>query len=343
MKHSIILSLVMLFAGITASHAQAFTTAVEYLEFLNKQSEAVTRDMWDYTSSIARSKGARKVENKRKDVLAQISASKKVVQSRPSYKGQDFIKDAFVSYLSLNYDILNDDYEKIVNMEEVAEQSYDEMEAYMLVQDQVNDKMQESSAMLNAEVTKYAADNSITLSEEQSKVSQKLERAGKAFDYYNPIYLIFFKSYIQEATFLVAIESRDLAGAEQAKNALQTTAEEGLEKLKEVKAFEGDGSVKLACMDALKFYLKEATTEFPKTLDFCTKQDTFTKLDAAMKKKKKSEITKADADEFNKAVNEYNVAVKASNSASSSLYDDRTKILNNWNSKVQDFLQKHAA
>ncbi|MFN0031827.1 MAG: hypothetical protein ACKVOR_06690 [Flavobacteriales bacterium] len=322
---------------------QAFANAGEYLDFLNKQSEPVTKDMWDYTSSVARSKGARKIENKRKDVVEQIAAAKKNVGARPSYKGQDYIKDAFINYLTLNRDILNDDYEKIVNMEEVAEQSYDLMEAYMMVQDQVNEKMHQTGDSLHAEVVKFAAENGITLTEGQSKTSEKLKRAALAFDYHDPLYLIFFKAFIQETNFLNALAIKDLAAADQAKSALLEAAEEGLEKLKAIKAFESDGSLKLATMDILKFYKKEATVDFASVLDFYTKQDTFNRVDEAMKKKKKSEMTKADTDEFNKAVNEYNAAVKAYNTTNSDLNTERGKQLNNWNKAKEDFLQKHAA
>jgi hypothetical protein len=343
MKHSLISSLACIIFSIGTATSQAFNSAVEYLEFLNKESESVTKDMWDYTSSIARSKGARKIENKRKAVLAQITTAKKNVGSRPAYKSQNFIKDAFINYLKLNFDVLNEDYEKIVNMEEVAEQSYDQMEAYMLVQDQVNDKVKEISAVLQTEVKKYADDNSITLTENSSKISDKLERAGKAFDYYSPLHLIFFKAYIQEANFFAALSRKDLAGAEQAKSALLAAADEGLEKLKAIKAYGDDATLTAACLEQINFYKKEAGTDFTAILDFYTKQDTFEKLDAAMKKKKKSEITKEDTDSFNKAVKEFNDAVAKYNNTNGTLNELRGKKLDSWNKSVENFLMRNAA
>ena len=46
---------------------------------------------------------------------------------------------------------MNDDYAKIVNMQEIAEQSYDEMEAYFLLKEAVDKKMKEAEDHLHDE------------------------------------------------------------------------------------------------------------------------------------------------------------------------------------------------
>jgi hypothetical protein len=323
--------------------AQNITNAGAYLAFLNKQSEAVTKDMWSYTSSIARSRSANSIEMRRKELLKQIQTSKTAVSEKPAFNNQDYIKTAFIKYLDIHYDILNDDYAKIIDMEAVAEQSYDQMEAYIMVQDQVNEKMKATSDELDIEVEKYAVENKIMLSDEMTETGKKLDRASKAFDYYQPVYLNFFKSYIQEMNFLNALNALDFAGAEQARVALLTTATEGLEKAKAFSNYEGDSSIKTECSIAMRFYMDEAGEEFVKILDFYNKKENFEKMDAAMKAKKKSEITKADTDAFNKAVNEYNTAVKTYNTINNSLNTKRSKVLEGWNKSVENFLMKHAA
>jgi hypothetical protein len=45
------------------------------------------------------------------------------------WKGDRSFRDTTVAYLKLLYIVFNEDYGKIVNMEEIAEQSYDAMEA----------------------------------------------------------------------------------------------------------------------------------------------------------------------------------------------------------------------
>jgi hypothetical protein len=322
---------------------QNLNTANGYLTFLNKQSEAVTKDMWSYTSSIARSRSAKSIDIRRNELLKQIQSSIAAVNAKPAFNDKNYIKEAFVKYLEINYVILNEDYAKIVDLEAVAEQSYVQMEAYMMVQDQVNEKMKATTDELTVQVEKYAAENQILMSDEMSSTGKKLDRAGKAFDYYEPVYLTFFKSFIQELTFLNALNSLDFASAEQARTALLSTATEGLAKNKELSNYEGDSSLKSDCAVAMRFFMDEAGDGFVKILDFYTKKENFEKLDAAMKSKKKSEVTKADTDAYNKAVNEYNAAVKTYNLVNTGLNNKRSKILNDWNESVQAFLLKHAA
>ena len=47
--------------------------------------------------------------------------------------------------MKMYYNVLNDDYSKIINMEEIAEQSYDAMEAYILAQEMVDKKPEEAT------------------------------------------------------------------------------------------------------------------------------------------------------------------------------------------------------
>ena len=81
--------------------AQNITNAGAYLAFLNKQSEAVTKDMWSYTSSIARSRSANSIEMRRKELLKQIQTSKTAVSEKPAFNNQDYIKTAFIKYLDI--------------------------------------------------------------------------------------------------------------------------------------------------------------------------------------------------------------------------------------------------
>ena len=55
--------------------------------------------------------------------------------------------------------------------------------------------------------------------------------------YLNQVYLIFFKSYVQETLVLEAFGKRDLSAAEQSRNSMAKFADEGLVKLDTVKIY----------------------------------------------------------------------------------------------------------
>jgi hypothetical protein len=85
-----------------------------------------------------------------------------------------------------------------------------------------------------------------------------MKQVGEMNRYYNEIYLVFFKPYKQEVYLMEAIEKGNITGIEQNKNSLAKYATDGLEKLKDLKAFQGDNSLLAACRNILNFYTKEA-------------------------------------------------------------------------------------
>src|SRR5436190_2892 len=106
-------------------YSQDYSTAGGYMSYIGEDSKKISKDMWDYMSAIARGKNARKVENRRKDLLKTIMTAKTKISAAKDYKGDYSLRDSAVAFLQFNYDLLNKDYEKIINMEEISEKSYD--------------------------------------------------------------------------------------------------------------------------------------------------------------------------------------------------------------------------
>lgn len=330
-----ILSLILFING----YGQKIDNAGEYLSFIGKEFKQITNEMWDYTSAAAHGKSARTVENKRKEIVLQLSKSISKIERMPGFKGDASYKDSVVSYLKLNKIVLNEDYAKIVDMEEIAEQSYDAMEAYMLAKEKADDKMEAASLMIDEQEKKFAAGNGITLVESNDKVSKKLEEAGKVYKYYNVIYLIFFKSYKQELYVLDAQNKGDFNAMEQNKNALAKTSAEGKAKLAELKPYKGDNSVKTACLELLNFYEKE-TVKFTDISSFFLKKEKFDKIKASFDAKKPAQRTKADVDQFNAAVNEFNAASNKYNATNQELNQNRAKLIDRWNDASEKMIDK---
>lgn len=332
------LGLVLLFAT-TSTMAQNFNNGFEYMEFIGKEFKQISTDMWDYTSAAAHGKKARTVESKRKELVSQITKSIKKIEKLPGYNGNTSYRDSVLSYLNLNKLVLNDDYAKIVDMEEIAEQSYDAMEAYMLAKQKADEKQQHAGEMIDQEERKFAAANNINLIEGNDKIGKKLEEAGKVYKYYNEIYLIFFKSYKQELYLIDAQNKADLNALEQSKNALAKSCQEGKAKLEKIGDYKGDVSVKKACLDMLNFYESEAAKFSDITKYYITKEK-FDKINASFEAKSQSQRSKADVDQFNAAVNELNEASNKYNAINQDLNQNRTKYLNKWNNDSDKLIDK---
>jgi hypothetical protein len=323
------------------AQAQTFNDAGSYMTFINEQNRKIMEDFMSYTSAVAHGKSARKVESRR---VAQLQSTKdgiKKISAMPPFKGDKELRDSCVSFLNITYHILNDDYGKIVNLEEISEQSYDAMEAYLLAQDLANEKLNQAQERLSVVEKSFAARNNITLVESSDALTKKLNQANKVNVYHRAIYLIFFKSFKQEIYMLDAMSKKNVNGIEQNKNSLQNFSAEGIAKLITIPAFNGDNSMIIACRQLLEFYKTECKDKVPGLTSFYLKEENYQKVKKAFDAKSQSARTQADVDQYNKAVNEFNQAVNEINNTTNQLNTNRSKLIENYNKASQNFLDKH--
>jgi hypothetical protein len=321
--------------------AQTFNDAGSHMSFITQQNREIMQDVLSYTSAVAHGKSAKKVENRRQAQLQTTKDAIKKVSAMSPYKGDKDYRDSCVSFLNITYHILNDDYGKIVNLEEVAEQSYDAMEAYLLAQDLANEKLQEAHGRLMIVERSFAAKNNVTLIESNDELSKKVEIASKVNTYHRKIYLIFFKSYKQEMYMLDAMSKKNVNGVEQNRNTLQNFSEEGIAKIIGIQAFNGDNSMIIASRQLLEFYKSECKDKVPGLTAFYLKEENYQKVKKAFDAKSQSERTQSDVDQYNKAVNEFNQAVNEFNNTNNQLNANRGKLIDSYNKASQNFLDKH--
>ena len=334
-------TMLMLIGFSSVVFSQKYSSPVEYLNDLNKETKQINKDTWDYISAVSHGKSARKVENRRKDLIETIQNAKKKVISMPGYNGDKSLRDSTISFLKMSYDVMVGDYSKIVDMEAVAEQSYDAMEAYMMAQELASDKVKAAADMLNLQTRAFCDANGITYTTEKSELELKMEIASQVIDYYNVIYLTFFKSYKQEAYLLDAQNKMDLNALEQNRTTLIKFAKEGMDKLKSLEPFKNDLSIRNACSEMLEFYLMEAEEKMPVVTEFFMKKESYEKVKAAFEAKRDKDRTNDDVKQINAAGEEYNKAVNEFNAVNNELNKKRTELLNKWNKSVATFMDKH--
>ena len=330
-------TLILLSGSILFSSAQNFDDAGVYMQHIGQQQENISKKFMSYASASAHGKRARKVENLRQKLLNEVQEARMNISGMPSFKGDKSYRDTAVNFMKLYFHILNDDYNKVLNLEEIAEQSYDEMEALLMVKEVIDQKLQEGNNRFILAQKTFAASNNINLIDSESELESKLKKVSALNKYYNEVYLLFFKPYMQDQNLVKDITKENITSIEQTRNALKQYAEEGLEKLKSVKSFEGDNSVIGACRSMLQFYVKEAGMVSGIT-DFVLAKENFEKVKKDFERSKKE---KADVDAYNKAVNEMNAASSKFNQTISEMNKQRTENLNNWNKTVRQFFDEH--
>ena len=337
--YSILLG-VLLYTPIYAQDAQK---AVEYLERVSTPLGEQKKETWQYLKAITHDKGARKVEKKRIKLLNALRESRSNVSRMGAFGSDKSLQKAVLSYIDLSYKVLKEDYDKILDMEEIAEQSYDAMEAYLLAQELADEKLRKAWDTMEGAFQSFADSYNIELiSEDPDKRSQKIMQANKLLHYYNDLYLVFFKSHKQEAYILDAMKNEDVNALEQNIGSLLQFSDEGLDKIKELEDYQGDGSLKAATDRALNYFKDAAEKHYPTIVDFYLKKDNFEKLNKVIESKNKKDLTKADIDNYNKAVKEFNEAVNSVNAVNDMLNKQRAKNLNQYNQEVSRFFNSHS-
>ncbi|MBC7935079.1 MAG: hypothetical protein H7Y86_06940 [Rhizobacter sp.] len=321
------------------TYSQNFDNPGEYMGFISKQQENISKKFMAYASASAHGKKARKVESIRQKLLNEVQEARMNIGGMPSFKGDKSYRDTSVSFMKLYYNILNDDYNKILNMEEIAENSYDEMEALLNIKEAIDEKLEDGNKRVkDAQSTFAKAHNVNLIAGQESELGQKLEKVHGLNKYYNEVYLIFFKPYVQEQSLVEAMSKNNITGMEQTRNTLKKYSEDGLEKLKTIKSFEGDNGVTAACKQLLQFYIKEADATAGAS-EYMLAKENFEKIKKEFDKK--SGPSKAEVDGYNAAVNDMNKKLQKYNQTINDFNKQRTESLNNWNKTVNQFFDEH--
>ncbi|MBO9199846.1 MULTISPECIES: LIC11966 family surface protein [Niastella] len=336
-----LLNLIALFVACisiaVSTQGQAIENPGEYMTAVNNARLGMDAKYMQYLSAAAHGRRARKVEKLRADVLETINQSKYKTTDLPKYKGDNTLRQGTIDYITLCYRVFNEDYKKIVDMEELAEQSFDAMSAYLLLQEKVNEKLNDASAQLHKTTMDFAAKYNVKLDSSRDPLEYKLDLAGKLNEYTNTVFLIFFKCNWQDMTIVTAMNNKKVNDVEQSRNSLLRFATDGMKGLDTLKSFNGDPSLANACREVLKYYKKMAETDVPKLTDFYLKEENFTKTKKAFDAKSANSRTKEEVDAFNKMVSEYNEAVNNFNKTNNTVNKERTQAITTWEAAQKKF------
>ena len=226
-------------------------------------------------------------------------------------------------------------------MQEVAEQSYDYMEAFIMARDLVNAKINEEVDKLNANQKIFANKYGIQIGEDQSELGKKMKLSNEVFENHTQLYLIFFKVNFTESVLMKAIAKNDLNAIQQNSNALEQYSNEGLDKLKTFKPYKNDLMLVTATRKVLEFSKKEALEFSPKVVAFMMLNQKFQESKKTMDNKSATSRSKEEVDNFNKLVNQLNTEVGNYNSTNNKFNVERSNTINNWNITGTNFISKH--
>lgn len=345
MKNPIITSLFLLLlfcAFIPPVKAQDINTDPgAYMNAISGAEINMDKAYMAYISAAAHSSRKRKIEKMRDNAVYNILTCQTTINNLPAFKGDNSLKQSSLQFVQLCYKIFNDDYVHIVNMEDIAERSYDEMQAYLLLQEATNDSLEVGNKRIAQAEKSFAARYNVTLVSEHTELSDKMEQTGKVSRYHDKLYLLFYKCNWEENQLTQVVNEKNVTKIEQAKSALDKYAIEGLAVMDTIHAFDNDNSMIYAVKDALNFYKTEAETQVPVYTDYFLKEENFNKLKNAISAKPQNQLTKDEVDNYNKAVGEMNAAVQNYNQVNNNLNNGRNEINDKYTATEKAFLDTH--
>ncbi|MBL4585799.1 MAG: hypothetical protein JKX84_01880 [Flavobacteriales bacterium] len=316
--------------------------AVDHMQEVNTPFVEMKTEIWQYLKAITTGKSARKVEKKRKKLLDQLRSAAKTMRSMKGFEGDVTLKESAMKYLDLSSTVLNEEYSKILDMEAISEQSYDNMEAYLLAKEKASEKLEAANGVFQDSYEAFASKNNVTIQDaKEDELTKKIRNANEALKYYNNVYLLFFKVYKQEMYVLDALGRNDVSGLQQNINSFKNFSKEGLVRLDTISAFKGSNALIVAAKYIIKFYKAEADKDFPKMVEFYLDQDKMNKMQKDMEGMRDSERTQEFVDRYNKASQSFNEAVAKFNQDNNNLNNKRAEYLNKWNMAVSKFFERH--
>ncbi|MEP4594748.1 MAG: hypothetical protein ABJZ92_00960, partial [Cyclobacteriaceae bacterium] len=275
------------------------------------------------------------------DLVKTMQKSRYEINKMPAYKGDASLRKSVVSFLDLAVYSLNNDYKKIVDLEEIAEESYDAMEAYLLLKEKVNEKSDSIFQVLKTAETEFASKYDIKMVKDDSRIAKKLNNGGEVIGYYNDIFLLMYKSQWYERQMLGALEANDFAEAEQYRQTLELTAKEDMERLKLEEPFNGDSDLIEKCHRVLEFLYGEAVRYMPDQINFFLVKDEFEDAKKTIESKSKRSLTQSDVDDYNQKLEKFNAAVNEFNETNSYLNKHRSKRYDEWTNSAEAFFDKY--
>ncbi len=282
-----------------------FSSMQEYLTFMDETYSDIAKRQWKLTQAVAHSKRERKIDRRKSQLLKTIDKAMEDVRKAGSYGGEEF-KEETLKLMKYRKNILNEEFEKVIDLQKISEQSYDAMEAYFMAQEELDKKSAEVQQNYQDVMTAFAEKNNINFVEEQGGLGEKMRIANEVFDYKSDLYLLYFKAQINQVYLFESIAKNDVNGIQQNYNALQSETQAALEKLKSYPAYKNSTALPKKVSTQLEKFQKTADKHVPQITDFLILQKDFEQLQTTIDKTPQRKRTKKMINDFNKKVDEVN-------------------------------------
>jgi len=321
--------------------AQSQKDPADYMTYIGDRYAELSIDFYKYMSIVAHSHNARKIDKKRQQLLQTSWDTYTKVRTMPTFRGDRALRDTAATYLRISHRVLKEDYDKILNMEVIAERSYDDMEAYIMAQKAARNKLDIANVRMLAEQKKFAAKYHLQLTDREDELYDRMRQTNLVLSYLNQVYLTFFKSHKQEIYLLESLADKDEQGVLQNQEMLKAYVISGNKHLEVLGAFNGDASLKNACIQMNEFYMRECSKEVDIMLKYLQTEKEFEREKIFFDQLPAEQRNEENVNAYNTGVRAFNDIAVQFNQNNLQLHEERTLLTSKWQIAYEHFLSQH--
>lgn len=327
-------------APATPIHGQAH--AGEYMDELTAIFDPVRAETWNYLVTVVQSQSAKKSAKRRADLMRFLDDTKAKVKAHKPWEGDVTIRDSMVHFLELTKQMMGDDFVEIEELEAGSDETFEALDRYLDAHEAANKKYNQAANHIAVAYEQFANRHGITLQDTQKdELGKRIDEAVAAMNYYNQAYRILFKAQIEEARFIRAMEENNITESTLRMKNLAQFSKEGKQACESLGAHKGNKILKIHTTVLMDFFLREAGQQFPVLVEFLKAKEELNTLKAEIDATPADQRTSEQIDRFNQLVEEYNAGVNIYNQTNTDLNAERSKLINDWNARGQEFLQAH--
>lgn len=333
--------LIFLLILVFSLSAQDFSDPVTYLDFINRKNYEIGKQLWNYMRISAHSRNDKRIAREKAKLIQTIADTKNEIAQLPPLNGKTDLRDSMVSYLDYAKKLITGELTLVEQMKLVAQKSFSAMQEYLARRDEISHKLDQKGDMVRKIFRQTADENNIKLTESQSKLMQKIQLASFVNDYYDKLFLIYFRNYLALSRVIDAISDKNADLFVAWRDSLTQSISWSYEQLKKIGPFNNDYSLYQTTKEIVDDFQKINTLYLPAFEEYFQAKKELKHWQEVVSSKPREELTVQEINSYNSAVDSYNAAVKKANLTMENIQEVTNNISSKWEKAVKKFMDKH--
>jgi len=308
----------------------------EYLETVATEYYKVTVGTWKYVKEGKNSGEVKPLELTRKKLISETQSAINKLKDIGTWEGDATFSDAVMRHYETTLKVLQHGYPLLMDLGVYKDKSAFEMQKYINKEKKLRDDLLRTNKVAAQAQEDFTISHKINTNADNSGLVKRMEKAGKAYDYYDKIFMFNFESTKLDAELVEVLKTKDVKKIEVVRLKLLKSSKEGLAQIKVVGPHGSDNRMMMPTKQLLEFYKKEAQELVPSQIEFFNAKTHFENHAKEMKAKKKR--TKQDVDKFKNEMKELKAKTELYNRENHKMNARRTYVVNVWNNDAKNFI-----